>query len=126
MGELQRGVSIQFGVSVTPPTQSGWWLKHFSCWKPDIVGVADAKMWWGCFGCLSCCQRGRTLHVTLFYEALRNFKVLVSKLLEVVLHVGKGAKFGVQRVNSGQVVCSKVANVGSGKNCEKHAQCSKG
>ena len=29
------------------------------------------------------------------------FRVLGSKLVKVVLHVGKGAKFGVEKVNGG-------------------------
>ena len=54
------------------------------------------------------------------------FRVPVSKLVEVVLHVGKGAKFGVEKVNGGQIICNRVASVGNGKNFEKQAQCSKG
>ena len=46
--------------------------------------------------------------------------------MEVVLHVGKGAKFGVEKVNGGQNVCNRVASVGNRKNFEKQAQCSKG
>ena len=47
-------------------------------------------------------------------------------LLEVVLHVRKGDKFGVQKANGGQDNCSRDASVGNGKNFEKEAQCSKG
>ena len=57
---------------------------------------------------------------------LGDFRVLVSKLVEVVLHVGKGAKFGVEKVNGGQNICNRVTSVGNGKNFEKQAQCSKG
>ena len=32
----------------------------------------------------------------------------------------------VQKVNGGQEICSRGASVGNRKNCEKHAQCSKG
>ena len=59
-------------------------------------------------------------------RALGDFRVPVSKLVEVVLHVGKGAKFGVEKVNSGQNICSRDASVGNGKNFEKQAQSSKG
>ena len=52
------------------------------------------------------------------YEALENFRALISKLIEVVLHVRKGAKLGVQEVIGGQDICSRVASVGNGKNCE--------
>ena len=38
--------------------------------------------------------------------------------MEVVLHVGKGAKFGVEKVNGGQIICNRVASVGIGKNFE--------
>ena len=41
------------------------------------------------------------------------------------LHVGKGAKFGVAKVNGGQNICNRVASVGNGKNFEKQAQSSK-
>ena len=46
--------------------------------------------------------------------------------MEVVLHVGKGAKFGVEKVNGGHIICNRVASVGNAKNFEKQAQCSKG
>ena len=45
--------------------------------------------------------------------------------MEVVLHVGKGAKFGVEKVNGGHIICNRVASVGNGKNFEKQAQSSK-
>ena len=34
---------------------------------------------------------------------LEDFRVPVSKLVEVVLHVGKGAKFGLEKVNSAKI-----------------------
>ena len=49
----------------------------------------------------------------------------VSKLVEVVLHVGKVAKFGVEKGSSGQNICSRDASVGNGKTFEKQAQSSK-
>ena len=60
------------------------------------------------------------------YEALGDFSVSVSKLVDVVLHVGKGTKFGIEKVNSGQNICSRDAGVGNGKKFEKQAQSSKG
>ena len=60
------------------------------------------------------------------YLALEDFRVSVSKLVEVVLHVGKGAKFGVEKVNGGPNICNRVASFGKGKNFEKQAQYSKG
>ena len=42
-------------------------------------------------------------------------------LLKVVLHVGKGAQFGVHKVNDGQDICSRITSVG---NCEKQVPCS--
>ena len=47
-------------------------------------------------------------------------------LVEVVLHVGKGAKFVVDKVNGGQNICNRGAGVRNGKNFEKQAQSSKG
>ena len=37
-------------------------------------------------------------------------------LVEVILHVGKGAKFLVEKVNDGQNICNRVASVGNEKN----------
>ena len=54
---------------------------------------------------------------------LEDFRVPVSKLVEVVLHVGKGAMFGLKKVNDGQ---NRVASVGNGKNFDKQTQSSKG
>ena len=71
-------------------------------------------------------KRWRTLHLNLSYKVLGNFRVPVSKLVEAVLHVGKEAKFGVEKVNGGQNICSRDASVGNGKNFEKQAQSSKG
>ena len=42
------------------------------------------------------------------------------------MHVEKGAKFGVDKVNGGQNICNRVASVENGKNVEKQAQSSKG
>ena len=67
-------------------------------------------------------KRGRTLH-----EALGDLWVPVRKLVDVVLHVEKGAKFGVEKVNGGQTICSRDASVRNRKNyVEKQAQSSKG
>ena len=55
-----------------------------------------------------------------------DFQVPVSEFVEVVLHVGKGAKFGAEKVNGGQNICNRDASVGNGKNFEKQAQSSKG
>ena len=60
------------------------------------------------------------------YEALGDFRVPVSKMVEVLLHVGKGAMFWVEKVNGGLNMRSRVASVGNGKNFEKQAQSSKG
>ena len=79
--------------------------------KPNIVGVDGANLQRGRIDCPSCCQRERTLHW--------NHRVAVSNLLKVVLHVGKGAKFEVQKVKSGQDMCSGATSVGNGKNSKK-------
>ena len=71
-------------------------------------------------------KRGRALHLISCYEALGDFRVPVSKLVKVVLYVGKGAKFGVKKVNGGQNICNRVTSVKNGKNFEKLAQSSKG
>ena len=67
-------------------------------------------------------KRGRTLHLNQSYKALEDVRVPVSKLLQVVLPVGKGVKFGVQKVNDGQDICRRDASVGNGKNFAKRSQ----
>ena len=81
-------------------------------------------MQWGNFDCPSSSQKRES--TAFAYEALEDFRVPVSKLVEVVHHVGKGANFGVKKVNGGQNICNRVASVGEGKNLEKQAQSSKG
>ena len=85
-------------------------------------------MQWGHFVCPSSSQKMESTAFDLIgksYETLGDFRVPVSKWVEVVLHVGKGARFGIEKVNGGQNVCSRVASVGNGKNFEKQAQSSK-
>ena len=49
-----------------------------------------------------------------------DFEVPVRKLVKViVLHVRKGAKFGTEKVNSSQNICSRDASVGNEKDFEK-------
>ena len=80
--------------------------------KPVIVvGVADPNMQWGRFVCPSCSQK----NTAQSYKALGDFRVPLNKLVEVVLHVGKGAKFGEETVNGGQNICSRDTSVGNGK-----------
>ena len=83
------------------------------------MGVAGANMQLGHLFAPVPVKRGRALHLIQSYEVLGNFLVPVSKLVEVVLHVGKGAKFGVEKVNDGQNICNRGASVGNGKNFEK-------
>ena len=61
------------------------------------MGVAGANIQWGHFVCPS----------------------------SEVLHVRRGAKFGIEKVNDGQNICNRVASVGNGKNFEIQAQFSK-
>ena len=56
---------------------------------------------------------------------MKHFRVPVSKLVEIILHVRKGAKYGVKKMNSGQTICSRDSSVGNGKHFEKQAQSSK-
>ena len=80
------------------------------------MSLHGANMQWGCFVCPSCSQKRES---TTFELILRSAWGLlspgISKLVEVVLHVRKGAKFGVEKVNGGQNICSRVASVGNGK-----------
>ena len=72
-------------------------------------------MQWGHFVCPSSSQKRES---TAFDLILRNAWGLSSMLVEVVLHVRKGAKFGVEKVNGGQNICNRVASVGNEKNFE--------
>ena len=82
------------------------------------MGVAGANLQWGHFVCPSSSQKKES---TAFDLILRSAWGLSSPGKKVVLHVGKGAKFGVSKVNGGQNICSRVASVGNGKNFEKQA-----
>ena len=44
--------------------------------------------------------------------------------MEVVHHVGKGAKCGIKKVNGSRNISNTDASVGEGKNLEKQAQTS--
>ena len=52
---------------------------------------------------------------------LGDFRVLASKLVEVILHVEQGAKFEVEKVKGGPKICTRDASVGNGRNFEKQA-----
>ena len=88
------------------------------------MGVAGANMQLGRFVCTSCSQKRKKTVFEFVLQSAWDFQVLVSKLLDVVFHIGKGGKFGVQRANPGQDICSRDASVGKRKNFEKQAQCS--
>lgn len=83
------------------------------------MGIASANMQWGHLVGPRCSQKRESA------EALGDFRVPVSKLVEVVLRVRKGTKFGVEKVNNGQNICSRDAGVGNGKHFVKQAQSSK-
>ena len=46
----------------------------------------------------------------------------VSELVEIVLHVGKGTKFGGEKVNGGQNICIRDDSSGNGKNYTLNAK----
>ena len=54
---------------------------------------------------------------------METFKSLVRRLLEVVLHVGKGANFGVHKVDK---IYAESPVLAIGNILKKEAQCSKG
>ena len=82
--------------------------------KPKIVDVAGRNMQSGHFVCPSCCQKRKSTAI------LRSAWWLSSPGKQE-----KGAKFGAEKVNSGQNICSRGASVGNGNHFEKQAQCSK-
>ena len=67
------------------------------------MGVAGANMQWCHFAPVKSKEES-----TAFYETLGDFRIPVSKLVEVVLHVGKGAKFGGEKVNGGKVYAAET------------------
>ena len=66
----------------------------------------------------------RTLHLNESYKALGDFKVLVSKLLEVVLHCWKRSqpRLGYRQVTVAKISAAETLVLEMGKNCEKQAQ----
>ena len=98
----------------------------FLALKPKIVGVADPNTQWGHFVYPSSSQKRKSTAFELILRGAWGFLVPVSKLVEVVLYVGKGAKFGVEKVHCGQNICNRDVSVWNGKNFEKQAQSSKG
>ena len=83
-------------------------------------------MQWGHFVCPSSSQKRESTAFDLILRSGWDFRVPVSELVEVVLHVRKGAKFGAEKVNGSQNICNRDTSVGNGKNFEKQAQSSKG
>ena len=61
------------------------------------MGVAGANMLWGHFFAPVAVKRERTLHLNESYKVLGDFRVPVSKFIEVVIHVEKLAKFGGEK-----------------------------
>ena len=104
----------QFGVLETMPTQSGRGATYYGCsWYKHIVGSF-------CF-CLSQLLSKEGEHCMCLIQSYKwpgKFLVPVSKLLEVILHTGKKARFGVQKVNDGQDICSRASSFGNGKHCQ--------
>ena len=117
MGLLPLAIGV-FG----DPAHAIWWVADISlAVEPEVVGVAGANMQWGRFVCPSCCQKRESTAFELILRSDWGLSSPGSKLVEVVLHVGKGAKFGVEKVNGGQNICSRDASVGNVKNFEKQA-----
>ena len=80
------------------------------------MGVAVAIMRWFRLVCPSCNQKRESFAFDLILEALVDFQVPVSTLLEIVYHFRKGAKFGVEKGNSRQNISSRDASVGNENN----------
>ena len=79
-------------------------------------------MQWGRFVCPSCNQKREN---TAFEIVLRSAWGLWNPDKQVgrsSTQCRKGAKFGAEKVNGGQNICSRDASVGNGKNFEKQAQ----
>ena len=105
----------QFGVSVTLPTQSCGWLRHFPCCKTQNRGC-------------SWCQKCSGEH-WIWINPTKRLGTFKSGGKQVGRSSTPCQKrryvFGVEKVNSGQNICSRDTSVGNGKHFEKQAKPSK-
>ena len=69
-------------------------------------------MQWGHFACPSSSQKRES---TAFDLILQSAWGLSSPSKQVGRSGGKGAMFGLEKVNGGQNICNRVASVGNGK-----------
>ena len=86
---------------------------HTLWWVPEAL--AGANMQWVHFVYPSSSQKRESTAFDLILRSTWGLRDPVSKMVEVVLHVGKGAKFGVEEVNDGQNICSRDTSVGNRK-----------
>ena len=93
-------------VRFSDPAHTLWWVPE---------ALAGANMQWGHFVYPSSSQKRKSTAFDLILRSTWGLRDPVSKMVEVVLHVGKGAKFGVEKVNDGQNICSRDTSVGNRK-----------
>ena len=82
------------------------------------MGVAGANMQWGRFVCPICSQKKESTAFELILQSawgLSSPGKQVGRSSTPSWHVRKGAKFGIEKVNGGQNICSRDASVGNGK-----------
>ena len=94
------------------------------------MGVAGSNIQWGHLVCPSCSQKRESAAFDLIlrsaWEHSSPGKQDSTSCWKRSQVWGRGAKFGVEKVNGGQNICSRDTSVGNGKNFEKQPQSSKG
>ena len=90
------------------------------------MSVACTNMQWGHFVCPTSSQKRESTAFDLILQSVWGLSSPGKQIGRSSAPCGKGAKFGIEKVNGSQNICNRVASVGKGKNFEKQAQSSKG
>ena len=90
------------------------------------MGVAGANMQWGHFVSPSSSQKRESTAFDLILQSAWGLSSPGKQVGGSSSPCHKGAKFGLEKVNGGHIICNRVASVGNGKSFEKQAQSSKG
>ena len=93
--------------------------------KPEIVGVPGANMQWGRFVCPSSSQKEKSIALELILQSAWGLPSPGKQVGRSSIPFENGAKFGEEKVNGRQNICSRDASVGNGKHFKKQAQSSK-
>ena len=112
------------GQPLAAHTNCGFCDPAHAAVKPEIVSVAGANMQWGHFVCPSSSQKRGSAAFDLILQSTWGLSSPGKQVGRSSTLRRKRARFGVEKVNSGQNICNRVTSVGNGKNFEKQAQSS--